>query len=148
MGCLRESVNQDANATYTGPLLFDAAEVCMFTGGLNLLSTNHAPSASTVVCHGWVSHQEVHELLVPRLEPGVREVVLGHDGLVVDAAEGENEGAEDASPVFARGAVQQDRCRVVRGGEVGEDLLVGLVVAAGGDEDVFVGFQEASLWDD
>lgn len=49
------------------------------------------------------------KLLLALAQSQVRQTVLVRDGLVRDAAEGEDEGHDDAGAVFACGAVDEDR---------------------------------------
>jgi hypothetical protein len=71
----------------------------------------------------------------------IREAVLVRHDLVFHTAQRQDQGADHASPVLSCRAVNEDWCRVAAGGEVAQDVLIGLswVVCRGGRlEDVLL----------
>lgn len=114
--------------------------------GRNSPGTDHATGALLISSHGFRAHEVLEDFLFAVLEANVGQAVLVGDDLVRDAAEAEDEGADDAGPVLAGGAVDEQRGRgPVGGGEVGEDGAEGvlrMVLLRGGAENVGVRLDE------
>lgn len=111
------------------------------------LATHHPLRRRPVVLQRVLQDQVRDELLLALLQAEVRQGVLVRDGLVRHAAEGEDQGADDARAVLAGRAVGEERGgRGRRGrGEVAEDDGEGLGAAGGraGFEDPGVDLDEA-----
>ncbi len=90
--------------------------------------------------------QEADELLAAAGEANVGEAVLVGDDAVSHAAEAEDEGADEASPVLAGGAVDEERRgprRVRQVGQDGREGREGVVGLSGTVEDARVSADES-----
>lgn len=78
---------------------------------VNLPRTEHIQRAGPIRRYCVRRHEAGDDLVSPMSQPDFRQGVLTRNGLVVHTAEGENQRAEDTSPVFPSCAVEEQRRR-------------------------------------
>lgn len=90
--------------------------------GEDLLSTQHIQRRRLIKIHLMALLQHFRSHNSPSSKTLLGQLILASDGIVVDTAEGEDDGADYACAILSGGAVQEERSRLGR--DMAEDLAV------------------------